>query len=106
MPADPARLVVNTTEPGRYELIGEVDAYTVTLLSEDALALPTTAGMHVSFDMSKVDFMDSSGLRALIELTDRARAVGMSVVVRSPSRTVARLIEISGLGEIIEVDAD
>jgi len=41
--------------------------------------------------------MDSSGLRVIIELHQRAEQSSRRLVVRDPSQPVARLIEVSGL---------
>ena len=51
------------------------------------------------FDLAGVRFMDSSGLGVLIAAAHR----GTSVEVRAPSPAVRRLIEISGLAELLRI---
>jgi anti-sigma B factor antagonist len=51
------------------------------------------------FDLTGVRFMDSSGLGVLIASAHR----GSSVEVRDPSPAVRRLIEISGLTELLRI---
>jgi anti-sigma B factor antagonist len=46
-------------------------------------------------DLSELGFVDSSGLRMLLETSGGARPVGLL----SPSTTVARLLELTGLHE-------
>jgi anti-anti-sigma factor len=52
-----------------------------------------------------VSFIDSSGLRVLIELSERATALGARVVLASPSRSMARLIELTGLDDLFVVES-
>ena len=52
---------------------------------------------RIVVETSGVSFIDSSGLRVLIELSERATALGAKVVLASPSRSMARLIELTGL---------
>jgi anti-anti-sigma factor len=49
-------------------------------------------------DLSGVDFVDSSGLRAILTLAKRID--GQAVVLRNPRKNVRHVIEISGLGGI------
>jgi anti-anti-sigma factor len=58
----------------------------------------------ITVDMSGVSFMDSSGLRVLMDATTRAREGGGDLIVARPSAAVARLVEISGLSEQLRLD--
>ena len=82
-------------------------------MSDVPVRLPDLAARYVDLpegdgdfviDMSKVDFMDSSGLRVIIELHQRAEQASRRLVVRDPSQPVARLIEVSGLSGHLHVD--
>lgn len=84
-----------------WKLSGEVDAHTAPTLATAITDLPT--GL-VTLDMEGVSFMDSSGLRVLMDATARARDAGGDLVVAHPSPAVARLVEISGLGEQLRLD--
>ena len=95
-----SQLEISATADG-WTLSGEVDAHTAPTLAAALDELP--AGV-VMLDMAGVSFMDSSGLRVLMEATTRARDGGGDLVVASPSPAVARLVEISGLGEQIRLD--
>ena len=55
-------------------------------------------------DVDGVDFMDSSGLRALIEAHRRAHAQGGTITVRYPSPFIHRLLQITGVDTVVHVD--
>lgn len=50
----------------------------------------------VVIDLADVYFIDSSGLRSLLDASRRARARGTEVVLRSVGAEVTRLLEITG----------
>ena len=78
---------------------GEIDA-------SSALALRAPldqVGMerHVLVDMSGVDFMDSSGLNLLLSHWMRMSECEGSFNICRPSRAVQRLLEVTGLCELL-----
>ena len=101
MSADPARLSVSTDSTGVHVLTGEIDAHTAPVFTARFDPLPATG--VITLDMSGVTFMDSSGLRALVDLAGRAGAAGSSITVQAPSRSVAKIIEISGLTDVVDI---
>jgi anti-sigma B factor antagonist len=103
MPDAPARLTIDS-DSSPIVVTGEIDAHTAPQLAEHFALLP--AGGDIELDMSGVDFMDSSGLRVLIEVHQRADAAGRQLIVCRPSTSVARLIEISGLSNLLNVAAE
>jgi anti-sigma B factor antagonist len=56
----------------------------------------------VVIDMSELAFMDSSGLTVMLEAARR----GASVVLRQPSPVVRRLVEITGLTDVLRIEGD
>jgi anti-sigma B factor antagonist len=103
MAEESARLVVASPEANVFVLSGEIDAHTAPQFAAQFEPLPAGLGSVLTIDMADVTFMDSSGLRVLIELNGRASDSGVTMTIRAPSRAVARIIEISGLSETIEV---
>jgi anti-sigma B factor antagonist len=103
MPETPVRLSVTEVDASTTALAGEIDAHTAPSLVQRFETLPAGDG-DISLDMSAVEFMDSSGLRVIIELHQRAEAESRRLVLRSPSQAVGRLIEISGLSDHLNVD--
>ena len=92
-----ARLDINVSADGLV-LAGELDAHTAPLLAEHLAELPAGDG-DVVLDISRVEFMDSSGLRVVIDAHQRALDAGRRLVLRQPTSAVQRLLEISGLSD-------
>lgn len=88
----PMQLEITETEQG-FKLKGEVDLATAGDLSE-LLKSATGSRDPIVLDLSEVSFMDSSGLRALLEGTGLPRDTGPMVIL-DPSPQVRRLLDIS-----------
>lgn len=54
---------------------------------------------HVVFDLARLAFIDSSGLKALVAL----RNAGLLVTIRGASRSTWRLMDVMGLVEFLDV---
>jgi anti-anti-sigma factor len=59
-----------------------------------------------TIDVGGVSFMDSSGLRVLIEAATRARQQGGDLVIVNSTPGISRLVEISGLKGQLRLDGD
>lgn len=92
-------LDISVTETG-LALAGEIDAYTAPALAE---AIGKCAQSHVLIDMSEVEFVDSSGLRVLIEAHQEAQTADRRIQLTNPSAAVSRLLEISGIDDYLNV---
>ena len=57
------------------------------------------AEVPVVLDLDEVTFVDSSGLRALIEAERAVKSRGTRLVLARPSAAVARLLDMTGLRE-------
>ena len=95
-----SRLEVSPTPTG-WEVRGEIDAHTAPTLAAALTELPTGV---VTVDVGGVSFMDSSGLRVLIEAASRAREGSGDLVIVHSTPGIARLVEISGLGGQLRLD--
>lgn len=78
---------------------GEIDAHTAPTLAKAIDA----AGTDVTLDLSGVEFVDSSGLRVLIDAHQRLGDAGGSLTLVAPSEPVRRLLEISGVDGYLNV---
>ena len=86
-------------------LSGEVDLATIERV-EEALA-PMAHGRTLVMDLRGLTFMDSTGLRLLLQLDLRARAEGWRLVVaRAPGGTVADLLQLARMAERVTVVSD
>lgn len=80
---------------------GELDAHTCSELVAALEPLPGTG--DVRLDVSGVEFMDSSGLRALIGAHQSAESTDRRLVIVGPGKAVTRIIEISGLHDHLHI---
>ncbi len=76
-------------------LDGEVDVATAEHLTDAVRDL--TAPGAVVIDMSGVSFMDSSGVRALLDAEELATGAGRPFAIVNPSRAVVRLLDLIDL---------
>ena len=99
--SEPAsRLDIEITDGG-LSVTGEIDAHTCDELSTALEPLPGSGDVRI--DMEGVQFMDSSGLRVLIGAHQRADADGRKLLIERPSKSVFRIIEISGLSDHLHI---
>jgi anti-sigma B factor antagonist len=99
-----------TTEqhPGqtRVVLIGELDIATTDALEQQLAAIELNSLGTLVVDLRRVEFIDSTGLRALIAADERARSAGRRLtVVRGPD-AVARLLTVTQLDQRLEIVDD
>lgn len=80
-------------------ITGEVDISNVHRLQEELAQVTARRPKQVIFDLSGLRFIDSSGLAQLAEV---AQLVG-HVEVRQPSDIVRRVIEITGLADVLHI---
>jgi anti-anti-sigma factor len=79
---------------------GEIDLLTTPVLVE-ALDGALTGSEHLTVDLTEVSFMDSTGLRALLETRRRAEGAGGTVVLRVvEGGPVARLLDLAGVRDL------
>jgi anti-sigma B factor antagonist len=87
-------------------LRGELDLSTVPKVQEELERVERSSPPTVVLDLSKLTFLDSTGLRCLVTADDRAREEGRRVVVvRGPS-SVQRVFTITRLEERLEMVDD
>jgi anti-anti-sigma factor len=79
-------------------LDGELDILR-TAAFRDAVLVAHREATHVVADMSEVTFMDSSGVRALLEVHGVLADDGAELTVRDPSPVVRELLTLVGLNE-------
>lgn len=77
---------------------GEVDASNADAL-RSAVVDALTARPEIVIDLAGITFMDSSGLAVLTHALNLVEEQGGKLTLRSPSSSVARLLEITGLSE-------
>lgn len=97
----PDDLLVISSDGSRLTVSGEIDAHTAPSLA----AAIDAAGDSVTIDLAGVEFVDSSGLRVLIDAHQRLAEQGGGLTIASPSGAVTRLFEISGVDDYLSIEA-
>jgi anti-sigma B factor antagonist len=91
----PGKFEIEQTDEGRdvtLSLTGELDMRTVTELSERLARCLSDGARRVTVDLRRLAFMDSSGLRLLIELHDRSCEEGWTLRLVHPDDEAAALV--------------
>lgn len=76
---------------------GEIDVYSAPQLREAILALIGTGVSHVIADLRGVEFLDSTGLGAIVGGHKRLRTNDGSLVLAASPDRIVRLFRITGL---------
>ncbi len=98
----PARLAIETVDARRISLQGDLDAHTASLLEERLDELGATAPVHLV--MAEVTFMDSTGIRAIVAAHGQHADAESTLHIVAPSDAVLRILEITGLTDVLALD--
>ena len=83
------------------QVTGEVDVYTAPLLREQIRDLAANGAVHLIADLGRVDFLDSTGLGALVGGLKRLREAGGSLALVISSSRILRVFQITGLTNVL-----
>lgn len=92
-----ASLEIEEVSPQELWVAGELDRTTADRFDEAVQAVIVGSGPFV-LDLSRVRFLDSSGVRSLVKLGLSMR--GRTLVLRDPSHPVMRVLEMTRLDEV------
>ncbi len=96
-------LRVEVTSTDRITVVtvtGELDADSMLALQAPLSELSLES--HIVLDMSGVRFMDSSGLKVILAQRIRMTEPGGSIHIRQASSSVQRVLEVSGLADLLQ----
>jgi anti-sigma B factor antagonist len=100
----PATVVINTAldETGSPIVIlsGELDTSNVALLETAMASIAPQRSQRVTFDLTDLRFMDSAGIAVLINTAAKAPEVHL----RRPSPIIRRVLEMTGLSDVLTVE--
>ena len=85
-------------------LRGELDPHTAPALREQIDNTTGESTRTLVLDVSGLRFIDSSGLRVIIAAQRDMAARQGRLLLRQPTETTRRLLEITGLAERIEIE--
>jgi anti-sigma B factor antagonist len=95
--------VENADSRAVVHVVGEVDMETAPALKDGLLRLASEGAQLVTVDLAETDFIDSTGLHAIVVAVNHLRELGGDLVVQSPSKNAARVLELSGLSTVVRV---
>lgn len=82
------------------KVAGEVDVYTAPALRERIRDLAAKGAVHVIADLSRVDFLDSTGLGVLVGGLRRLREHDGSLTLVISATRILRIFDITGLTRV------
>jgi anti-sigma B factor antagonist len=85
------------------QVTGEVDVYTAPMLREQMRELSAKGAVHLIADLGRVDFLDSTGLGALVGGLKRLREAGGSLALVISTPRILRIFQITGLTKALAV---
>lgn len=98
---------VNSRTPGDticvMHIEGEVDVYTAPQLKQDIVEIAERGVKHLIINLSKVEYLDSTGLGVLIGGLKRLREGEGNLVLVGPGMRILRIFEITGLDKIFDI---
>ncbi|GHF47650.1 anti-sigma B factor antagonist [Amycolatopsis bartoniae] len=101
-------ITTNTPEPGVVvvDVRGEVDASSVPDLATALEKVWAAAPGRVVVDLSRVTFLGTAGLSALLDARERAEADDFVLRLVGGSRCVDRAVEVAGLAPHLPLSPD
>jgi anti-sigma B factor antagonist len=84
---------------------GEVDVYTAPQLRESIIDLLSNGARHIIADLREVDFLDSTGLGALVGSLKRLREQDGSLKLVTDADRILRIFRLTGLVHVFALDA-
>jgi anti-anti-sigma factor len=90
----------------RVVVAGELDMASAPKIEEELRSVEQQDPSVILLDLRELDFMDSSGLRAILTADARARDQGRRLVVIRGSENIQRLFAVTRLDERMEIVDD
>jgi anti-anti-sigma factor len=96
--------IVDDGRSTRLLLFGEIDVGVAARLAAAAELVVAATPAMIVVDLSATTFLDSSGVGALVSLSNAAAAAGLGTVrLRPGPRNVMRVLDIVGLQDVFEL---
>ena len=84
-------------------LAGELDLAAADELEVAMRRLAATPARHIVVDLADLEFVDSSGLRALLRARETVVASGRTLAMTNPAPAVERVFDITGTGALLQL---
>lgn len=83
-------------------LDGKLNMVSAPHLRQEVQSCITAGNIHVAIDLTSVDFIDSSGLGALINGLKSARQAGGDLRIASPAEQVKMVLELTNIDRVLK----
>ena len=96
-------LALTSRTEGDFEVIevgGEIDVYTAPRLREAIVAAVEAGHTRLIIDVTRVDFLDSTGLGVLVGALKRVRGDGGSLDIVVTQERILKIFQITGLDKV------
>ncbi len=104
----PGRLSITTEVDGqvaRLALEGELDLASAGHVEECLASVEERAPQRIVVDLDGLAFIDSTGLRTLIQAAARARERGGELLLRPGDESIQRVFELTGATAVLHFEA-
>lgn len=87
-------------------IMGEIDTYTAPKLREKFESIKINESSIFELDLSKVEYMDSTGLGVMVGFYKKAKREKAKIKLVGLSTRLKRLFKITGLSELMEIEVE
>lgn len=105
----PVSISISTSETGKVHIVhvsGEVDVTSAAVLRDALEALIADGRRQLTLDLTKVTFMDSTGLGIIVGRLKRLARHGGVMTIAASHERVLRVFDITGLDQLLEIHPD
>ncbi len=102
----PSELTNSTTEPPVVSLEGEIDMHESPQVREKFAAVVEAKADRVLVDLTRVSYIDSSGLAVLIETMQRVEEYGGKLALFGVRKNILTILEIARLDKVFSIFPD
>lgn len=88
------------------EVIGRIDNHNVDTVREMVNAALAHNRTHLLLDLHSVEYINSAGLRALVQFYKQIKRRNGSLILINPSENVQRLFNLVGLDSVLDIQYD
>ncbi len=85
--------------------VGDVDYSSLEPLREALLDARVAGVRDIIVDLGEVGFLDSQGLAVILFAHQRQRSVGGRLILRNPSEEITRLLRVTHVVHVIDVES-
>ncbi|MCE7981239.1 MAG: anti-sigma factor antagonist [Caldilinea sp. CFX5] len=85
------------------KIAGRIDSHSVQRLRQQLALSASGPGKNIILDLAGVDFIDSSGLAAIVHGMKQCRAVGGDLRLCKPPQAVRMVLELTRLDKALDI---